>query len=108
MACIWSARATRRRSGSASMMPTSAAPAAQSRRIEDPQADAGAPHHVPELVGRSPRSDPVAEHADVDAARGCADEGVGEPLADLVGAQDVALDGDRMSGRVNQLEHLVE
>src|SRR5439155_7916018 len=78
------------------------------RRVEDAHLDAALAQVGKELPRLAAPAYPVREHAHMNAASCGACQRVEETLTDFVGAKDVALDRDRPSGVMNELEHLIE
>src|SRR6185312_14947931 len=85
-----------------------AEPAPKAGRIEDRDLNAGALERPDELARRAAYPDPVEEKANFHAARRRPGERAGESMADLVRAEDVALERDAGGRVVDELEHGIE
>src|SRR5581483_973417 len=85
-----------------------AEPAAPAGRVKDADRDARGAEPAEERARRAANADPVDEHAAGDAAGRRRDQGVREPLADLVGAEDVLLQVHGLPRAADHLAHGVE
>ena len=79
-----------------------AEPGAQSRWVEDAQLDARLPDRREEAGLGAAHADPVGEQAHAHAARHRPRERLGDAMSDLVGAEDVALEDDRLARCVDR------
>jgi len=83
-------------------------PGAEARRVEDGDRDPGPPQLLEEPSGCATGADPVEQQTHVHPSLDRGNEPVGEALAYVVGAEDVALERDARLGAVDQVEHRVE
>src|SRR5581483_1614666 len=84
-----------------------AEPTAKAGRIEHGDIDAAAFDSLDEAPRCPARADPIEEQADLHATTCRLEQCVAEPLADVVRAKDVALEGNAGGRLCNELEHRV-
>src|SRR5262245_36562999 len=85
-----------------------AEPRTETNRIEDCQLNACAAQSPKERSRCLSATDPVDEQAYFDTSIHCGDERFGDTPANLVGAENVALEGDALARALDEIDHCVE
>ena len=85
-----------------------AEPAPESRRIEEPHFQPVTPEAAEERRGRGQHAEPVDEESDTNTPLSGLDESFGKALANLIAAEDVALEIQRFTGGFDEPEQRFE